>query len=104
MADPNCIHMKPEDFERLSRVLTAVGEDMQTGWNRRRAAISENESGIGGDPLGRAFRTEYGPGRDSIFALADPLPGRWLAQGRNGTDAVALYLQAEQDAASCFPG
>ncbi|MEV0055797.1 hypothetical protein AB0H34_35525 [Saccharopolyspora shandongensis] len=103
MADPNCIHMKPEDFEHLSRVLTAVGEDMQTGWNRRRAAIEASESRIGRDPLGSAFRREYGPARESVVALADPLPGRWLTQGKNGTDAVALYFLAQQDATGCFP-
>jgi hypothetical protein len=100
--DPMFADMDTTTMNRIGLQLIAIGEDMEREWAKFRQAVENGQAGIGVDPLGTTFMKEYLPAELSVQNHADPLPALWQADGYGATISVAIYVRADQAAASQF--
>jgi hypothetical protein len=103
MANGDFIHMFTEGVEEVMRGLDGAGADLADGWRASLGEIDGGEGGIGGDPLGQAFRGVYDEPNTALRTHADRLHGALRTAAATGMSCSADYAATDERAAAAMP-
>lgn len=97
-------HMDPGAVGTAMTALGKAGQTLETEWGAARSGIDAGEAGIGGGPLGAAFRGVYDAERTSARQTADGLPRAIIDDAAVGARCAEDYRAADQASAAGFRG
>ncbi|MCO1581193.1 hypothetical protein M8C13_36130 [Crossiella sp. SN42] len=82
--------------------MSAAAAEFDGAWARDRGEITDGESGIGGDRLGRAFAAGYAHRAAPARTMAGRMPGLYEGMSRTGHACAADYEAADARSAARF--
>lgn len=97
------MYMQPDAVSGITQRLDGEAQRLGDAWTSGENWIFANESGIGGDRLGQAFRGVYTPAATDAIDAADKTVTALADDAAVGQACVGDYHQGDQRARKAIP-